>query len=285
VRIKFLFILLLSASTTNMSNATSLNLLWESTGFAHPESVLVSREQPWLYVSNTNGEQEGFISRVNKQGRIDTLKWAKGLIAPTGMGIHNNKLYVSDHKFVRVIDINTGKVINSITAKNISMLNDLTVSKDGRIFVSDILGGKIFELIKNKMIVWFESDLLPHPNGVLVKNGVMTVVNLGSKLSQNPTSEEYGSVYKINLNTKEIKRIDSSYKLGGLDGLVSYENGYIISHFPAGEIYYITEKERRLVGNVDVSSADIGIDNDTATLFIPFLFNNKVSAYQIVEPH
>ena len=282
MRFKLFAIMLLTLIfIINESNATSFKVAWEVEGFANPESVLVTKNHPWLYVSNVNGENKGFISRLNKQGKLDKLKWVDGLINPTGMGMLGDNLYVVDYKFVRVIDTKTGEIIQNITAESVAMLNDLTVGKNGRIFVSDILGGKIFEVAQNKLVVWLENEKLPHPNGLLLEDNTLVAVNLGSKLSQNPTPAEYGSAFKIDLKTKEVQMIRSSYKLGGLDGLVPFKGSYIISHFPAGEVYQINEKERILIDSVDVSSADIAIDEDSEMLFIPFLFKNKVSAYKL----
>lgn len=265
------------------AKATSMILSWEINGLSNPESVYASHEHPWLYISNTNGKNKGFISRVSKDGRIDELKWVDGLLSPTGMGLYKNHLYVVDYKFVRVIDVKTAKVIHSITHDSVEMLNDLTISDTGQILVSDILSGKIYQVSNTELSVWFENELVPHPNGLLFLEGEVIVANLGSKLSQSPTNEEYGSAYKIILQDKAISLIAPSYKLGGLDGVVAYQNDLLISHFPAGEIYKITNKERILIGTVTPSSADIGIDKKSSMLFIPFLLKNKVAAYQLSE--
>lgn len=40
-----------------------------------PESVATASEYDWIYVSNVNADQPGFISRLTKSGQLDTLKW------------------------------------------------------------------------------------------------------------------------------------------------------------------------------------------------------------------
>ena len=261
--------------------ADSLTTQWESSAFSFPESVFASSHHQWLYVSNTNAKNTGFISRVSKTGKIDQLKWIDGLGSPTGMGMHKNKLFVADGKVVHIIDVDSGKVMQSVTTDSVLMLNDVTVSESGRVFISDILAGKIFTIEQNELKLWYQNPQLPHPNGLLVHNNELIAVNLGSKLTQTPTSEEFGSAYRINLTDKSTTLINSSYKLGGLDGVVTLDGVFIISHFPAGEIYKVTDKERILLGTLETSSADIGIDEQQKMIFVPFLFKNKVAAFKV----
>ena len=61
------------------SSDFSLSKKWEVDGFKMPESVFASADHPWLYVSNVNGAEPGFISRVAKDGTVDNFDWATGL--------------------------------------------------------------------------------------------------------------------------------------------------------------------------------------------------------------
>ncbi|WP_375748999.1 SMP-30/gluconolactonase/LRE family protein [Vibrio sp. HN007] len=273
----------LSLFFTNTSLATSLSPQWELSGFSGPESVYVSPDHPWIYVTNINGEKEGFISKLSKTGQIDQMKWVEGLGMPTGMGMFENNLYVVDGKQVHVIDVETGKVHQSIEAKDAAMLNDLTISEAGQVFVGDIAAGKIYTIIDNELVVWLEDKNLPHPNGLLAQGNTLIAANLASKLAQQFKPEEFGSVYKIDLVSKSVSLMNSSYRLGGLDGVTELNGTLVVSHFPAGEIYQITDNERILLGKVDASAADISIDDSSDTLFIPFLFNGKVAAYKIIN--
>ena len=273
----------LSLLFANATQAASLESQWELTGFSQPESVYVSPEHEWIYVSNINGKEPGFISKLSKGGDIEQLKWVGGLGMPTGMGMYGNDLYVVDTNQVHLINTETGSITKSIKANDAVMLNDLTISDKGQVFVGDIATGKIYTMAENELVVWMEDKNIPHPNGLLVQGDTLVVANLASKLAQQFEPEEYGSIYKINIADKSIKMINSSYRLGGLDGLTELNNSLVVSHFPAGEIYQITDKERTLLGTLDISAADISVDDSTDTLFVPFLFKNKVASYKIIN--
>ncbi|MFC1234179.1 hypothetical protein [Vibrio sp. F74] len=273
----------LSLLLANTAQAASLVAQWEQTAFSQPESVYVSPEHQWLYVSNVNGQETGFISKLSKNGDIEKLKWVDGLGMPTGMGMFKNNLYVVDGTQVHIIDVESGNIIKSLKATDAIMLNDLTVSDKGQVFVGDIAAGKIYTIVDDELVVWLEDNNLPHPNGLLAQGDTLIAANLASKLAQQFKPDEYGSVYKINIADKSLQIISSSYRLGGLDGVTELNGTLVISHFPAGEIYQITDKERTLLGTVDISAADISVDDSTDTLFIPFLFKGKVASYKIIN--
>lgn len=275
--------ILLSLFLSQASQATTLRGQWELQGFSQPESIVTAPNHPWIYVSNINGQNKGFISRVSKSGQIDQYKWIDGLAAPTGMGILNNHLYVVDSTQVHEINLDSGKIIRSLVAHGAVMLNDLTIGHQGQIFVSDIAAGKIYTLVENQLSVWLKDKNLPHPNGLLVQGNHLYVANMASKLAQSFKKDEFGSVFKVDIATKSIQIIPSSYKLGGLDGLTSANDALLVSHFPAGEIYRITEKERTLLATVGTSSADIYMDESSQTLFVPFLFSDSIKSFKMVE--
>ena len=273
----------LSLLFANATQAASLARQWELTGFSQPESIYVSPEHQWIYVSNVNGQEPGFISKLSKGGDIEQLKWVDGLGMPTGMGMFGSDLYVVDKNQVHIINTETGSLTKSIKANDAVMLNDLTITDKGQVFVGDIAAGKIYTLIDNELVVWLEDKNLPHPNGLLAQGNTLVVANMASKLAQQFEPEEYGSIYKINIADKSLQMINSSYRLCGLDGLTELNNSLVVSHFPAGEIYQITDKERTLLGTLDISTADISVDDSTDTLFVPFLLKNKVASYKVIN--
>lgn len=280
--IKTISITLFALLSTNVV-ATSLTPLWETSGFSAPESVCVSKNSNWLYVSNVNGSEPGFISRVTKDGNIDQLKWVEHLDMPTGMGLLDDKLYVVDNTYVHIINTKTAKIIQSLTSDGVKMLNDLAISKEGEIFVGDIATGTIYRIQNKKLTPWFSHKILPHTNGLLVQDDYLIAANLGAQLSQNLTKEQYGAVYKIHLRNKSITMIAGTEKLGGLDGIVEYKGKLLVTNFSDGELYQISDTQKILVKTLEISSADIGIDKKSKTLFVPYLFKGKVSAYTIKE--
>ncbi len=265
-----------------MKNADTyiLKQLWEVDGFSMPESVLATPNSDYIYVSNVNGSNPGFISRLTKDGKVDNMKWVDGLDSPTGLALYENLLYTGSNTRVDIIDVNNGKLIRSITSKEAKTLNDVTISKDGKVYVSDVLGGKIFTIENNKLVKWFEASEVKHPNGIYINGDAMIVVDFAGGLKPDFSPNDYGSVYKINMTDKSFKLLKNGEKVGGLDGVEKFNNGYLVSSFPNGELFSIREDGRSLVASLPKSIADIGIKGNT--LFAPYLLNNKIIAYDLV---
>ena len=278
--------LLVDDMPTVQSNDFSLTKKWETSGFKMPESVFASSEHPWLYVSNVNGANPGFISRVAKDGTIDNLKWATGFMAPTGSDLYQNKLYVADVKQLHAIDLTTGKITQSFTADNAISLNDVSIDqKTGDVYISDVPGGKVYRLKNSKLAVWFESSEIPYPNGVLVQNNTLIVANYAVKngkglMRQKWGADDLGTLYKIDMATKALTAIPSSAKKGGYDGVIEFNGVLMASSNPTGQILTFDNNQSFLIDATDKGVADINTDGET--IYAPYLFNNKLTAYSAV---
>ena len=241
---------------------------WEATGFEMPESVVSDPNSNWLYVSNiVNRKTPGYISRISKSGKVDNYKWIEGLNQPCGLGIYGNKLFVGDQNKVHIIDIKKGKLIKSLSTDGATTLNDVAIGKNGQVFISDIMNGKIYTIENNKLVVWIENAEFKHPNGLYVDNGNLIVADLGDNLNPDASPKIQGSVYKINIPDKSVQLINSSYRLGGLDGVVKVGDKYIVTNNSGGELYAISDKERILLASFTSGIADLGSEGQT--IYIP----------------
>jgi len=252
---------------------------WELDGFSMPESIVASPTENWLYVSNVNQNNKGYISRISKDGKVDNYKWVTGLNSPAGLALCQDKLYVGDGKELHIINVKNGKVLNSITSPDVVSLNDVVVSKNGQVFISDIASGKIFTLVNNKLEVWFQSPEIKHPNGLYIQNEDLVIANFGEELTLEISPDKFGSLYKVNLKHKTITRFKSSYQLGALDGLTAVNNGFLVTGGTVSDLFFINENTRQLIGNFPKGLADITIENNV--LFTPVLFNNSIASYTL----
>lgn len=252
---------------------------WETDGFSMPESVYASANHDWLYVSNVNGQNSGFISRVSKNGEIDNLQWATGLNSPTGMDMYNEKLYVADGTVLRVINTATGEIENSLTGDGVVNLNDVSIADNGTIYISDIAGGKIYTVENNELVVGFQFDEIPFPNGVFVQGDELLIANYGTVLQPQLTQEQYGSLYSVSLTDENPTAVNIGNQLGGLDGITEVNNTVFITGNPAGELIYLSDGTATILGTYDAGIADIGSAENV--IYAPFLQGNKVVAYTI----
>ncbi|MFB0908073.1 MAG: gluconolaconase, partial [Spirosomataceae bacterium] len=109
-----------------------LELAWESdTTLLTPESVLYDAANDFYYVSCINGvppdakDGDGYIAKMDANGKIITDKWATGMNAPKGMALVGNTLYVADISKIVMIDVATGKISGEKEIEEAAFLNDM----------------------------------------------------------------------------------------------------------------------------------------------------------------
>ena len=252
---------------------------WETSGFVMPESVVADANSDWLYVSNiVNRTTPGYISRISKSGEMDQEKWLEGLDQPCGMDIYDGKLYVGDQTKVHIIDIETAKIIKSLSAEGAKGLNDVTISADGKVFISEVMSGSIYTIENDELVVWLQGAKFTHPNGLFVDGESLIVADLGAQLNEYFVPQVPGSVYKVNMTSKEVVLIDPAYRIGGLDGVTKVGEQYIVTNNSGGELVSITDRERKVLGTFTPGNADLCAEGNL--IYIPN-FGGTVSAFQV----
>ncbi|WP_222983658.1 hypothetical protein [Flagellimonas meishanensis] len=178
----------------------------------HVESVLYDSTNNLFYASCGKEYKvgtEGFIAKMSPTGNLLESKWIKNLNRPTGMALYDTKLYVADVDRIVIIDVNSGKLLDSVPEpiKN-SGLNDVAISATGRVFVTASFVHSIFELVDGKLIAFLKDDKnLEWANGIMF-DGESLVVG-GTNL------------IKINIQSKNIDPLSTSPKVFDFDGLVA----------------------------------------------------------------
>lgn len=273
--------LIIGCLTTAKSQDTapvSLTQLWKSdTLLRTPESVQYDLQRQLLYVANINKvnvenpDGDGFISIMNTDGKISNLKWARGLNDPKGMGILGNSLFVADLKDLVEIDLKTGNILKRHPAVNSVMLNDVSVSPRGEVFVSDSRGHKLYRYVDGKMELYLDDPNLQGPNGVFAEKDYMIVASAGT-----------GNLWKLDYTTKKYTSWAMTNKTA--DGILRYGNDYLISCWH-GEVYYVKPdgKVWKLIDSKEpqTNTADFGYIPNQKTVLIPNFYRNTVTAYQI----
>jgi enoyl-CoA hydratase/carnithine racemase len=267
-------------------NATpSLSQQWETEGFSWPESVLAIPGHEWLYVSNVNEGEPGFVSRITRDGKIDQLKWVDGITTATGMGYYDGKIYVADQTQIQVIELESGKLLAPIPATEAKALNDIAITKDGKILVSDVLSGSIHTVSDGKVIPWAKFEEAVLPNGVEIQGDDLIIGNMGTTLKQDMrtlTEDEYGALYRVNIADQSIELVEPTLKTGAYDGVVAYQDAILASNPFNGQLMYVANgKKTLLLDGVEGGIADIGMDTENDVLYAPMLFTGKVVAYQL----
>ena len=262
-----------SIVSINAQKATVQKLWATDTILKVPESVLVDDKENCLWVSNIDGasngkDGKGSISKLSKTGAPINLDWVIGLNAPKGMAKYKQELYVADLTELVVIDIKKGIIKNKIKVEGSVFLNDVTVNKNGAVFVSDSRTGKVHR-IENGMVS-IEVENLQGPNGLLSIEDQLLILDRGSLLSVTPG----GAISKImdgmDPSTDGIERVAPNQYI------VSCWNGIV--YFVAAGAQKITLFDTR---SEKINSADIGYDAKNKIIYVPTFLKNSVVAYQL----
>jgi len=262
-----------SLVSINAQIATVQKLWATDTILKIPESVLVDDKENCLWVSNIDGasngkDGKGSISKLSKTGAAITLDWVTGLNAPKGMAKYKQELYVADLTELVVIDIKKGVIKNKIKVEGSVFLNDVTVNKNGAVFVSDSRTGKVHRIENG--IVSIEVENLQGPNGLLSIEDQLLILDRGSLLSVTPG----GAISKI------MDGMDPS--TDGIERVAP--NQYIVSCWN-GIVYYIVAGAQKITlfdtRSEKINSADIGYDAKKKIIYVPTFMKNSVVAYQL----
>jgi sugar lactone lactonase YvrE len=262
-------------------------------GLMTPESVLHVADEDVYLVSNingkpTDGDNNGFISKVSPDGKVVTLKWIEGgqndvkLSAPKGMAVAGDTLYVTDIKTVRLFELKTGKPKGRVGVGGATFLNDLAVGPDSKLYFSDTglkAGDKDLEPTGTDA-VWrigqgvqatqiLRDKKLDRPNGLAVTAEGIWVVT------------QTGQLYRLTAQGK----IEAPQKLpkGQLDGVValpdgrllvsSWEAGAVFAGKPGGEFQPIITGLK--------APADIGFDAKRGRVLIPLFLDNALQFHTL----
>lgn len=238
-----------------------------------PESVLYDHNSKVIFVTSINGNSgdkdgNGFITQLNTDGSIKNMYWIKGLNAPKGMAIVNDKLYVADIDELVQINIKKAKIEKRYAAPGAVFLNDVAAGENGEIFVSDSRINKIYLLKNRKFSKWMENENFDKVNGLFVENGFLYI---GSKV-----------IHRVDIKTKEMQVIQEN--CGGIDGLVKDLKGNFIFSNWIGRIYYLEGKNMiKLMDFTEqkINTADLYFAREISLLLVATFLDNRIIAFRI----
>lgn len=271
-----LIISLLSLSS-GFSQEIKLNKLWATPDIlTTSESVCYNPDGPYYFVSCINGnpldkDGNGFISIVDPSGEISIQKWATGLNAPKGMGILNTSLFVTDIDRLVEISIESGKILRTYPVEGAVFLNDISISKEGQVYFSDMSTSIIHKLEKGIVSTWLKDDELVGTNGLYCED---TELLIGTR----------NGIYAVRYEDKRIWHLVPD--TGGIDGLEADNYGnYIISDW-AGKVQLVSTENEPIIlldtSNKGINAADIEFIKEKNILLVPTFGDNRVTAYEII---
>lgn len=262
-------------------------LLWETKGLAQPESAVVDPATGAIYVSNIVGavmqkDGNGFIAKLNGEGKIVTREWVKGLDAPTGLALYDRTLYVADIDQLVVINAASGEIIKRYHAKGATFLNDVAVDAEGTVYVSDTPTNTIWRLKDGSFEPWLANDKLNGPNGLLVLGDTLIVASLG-KIPGVGQKQELAGLSVVSLKDQSVSPLGNGKPIGNLDGLALFQPGvFLVTDWAAGALYRVDAKgNAELLIDLNQGSADLAYLPDKKVVLIPMMLDNSLVAYRL----
>lgn len=257
------------------SPAASLTRIWECTDdLITPESVLYNPDENVLYVSCINEhpwekDNNGYIARLSADGKVLNARWATGLNAPKGMGITGGKLYVTDIDRVAVIDLSSGRILKWYLNPLAENLNDIAVSSQGTVYVSDSKGPFLFRIKDGELTELSGAPGTGMSNGLYLEKGLLLFGQqnrIGALDPENRQSETYIA------NTGYIDGIEA---VGKQQYLISDWAGHIFLAEPGKEKQLLLDTTKD-----GLNAADIGYNPNGRIVYVPTFFHNGVTAYR-----
>jgi hypothetical protein len=184
------------------------------------------------------------------------------------MGLYKDKLYVADLTEVVVIDVKKAQIEKRIPVEGAIMLNDISIDKTGRVFVSDSRNFKVHRIENGN--VFTELEKLQGPNGVLSINNDLLVLDRGSLLHMKADGQISKLAEGMDPSTDGIEQVK--------------EHEYLVSCW-SGIIYYVHAGGQKQVlldtRQEKINTADIGYDAKNRILYVPTFYKNTVVAYRL----
>ena len=218
----------------------------------NPESIFFDKGSNYFYVSNINGKSlekdgNGFISVLSYEGEVIEDKLVDGLNAPKGIFVKSNLIHIIDINQLIVFNLDTKEIEEIKEFNNAISLIDITIyDNDERIFISDFLGDKLFEINKEKVV--YEHSII-RPNGLYIYDNQLYI----GTFQQN----ENGQIFKLNLNDENAKIESYLTNIGYCDGIYIDDDIIVISNFN-NELKLIEKKSNKIISKAKSEKYNFG---------------------------
>ena len=282
----------------------TLTPMWDLEGdFAAPESAYYHAASNSVFVSNINGQilekdGNGYISRLSPEGKVVSAKWVTGLNAPKGLRSVGNILWVSDIDEIVSIDIPKAQITARIKVEldgpargTAQFLNDLATAPDGTVYVSDSTQSRIYAVKNGKTSIFAETaEVVEQPNGLLVDGDRQILGTIGPSGrrggggggGRGPAPS--GHLFSFELKTGRRAQLTMD-AVGGIDGIEPDGSGGLLVTDVIGQrlLHVAKSGQVKVLAKFTAGGADFGYIGAQRIAIVPFLFENRVAAYDLTN--
>ena len=267
----------------------STSIMAEQPVFSQPESAYFytsgSTDPGVYFISSTNGDDMGWVSKLAADGSMIDSRWATDLQNPRGMRVSGNRLWINNTTEVVGLNLDnpSDRIVHPIDGA--ISLNDLATDSSGHAYLSDSLNSRVVRVnLATGENNTYISTLPSSPNGLLVQGDRLYIASWGV-MSDRPEeraqwiTKTAGDLYWVSLKDSTKSRHIIVPELGNLDGVEIDQKGNIyVSDWESGKLYKISSGTKTVVGlgQYGQGLADIGLNSLTGELALPIMLSSEV---------
>lgn len=179
-----------------------------------------------------------------------------------------------------MVDTNTAEMIASYPAQENAFLNDVALSSEGHVYVSDSQKSLIYHLENTGLEVFFKDANLVSPNGLYVLENKLVIAASDMEALQ-PYTSRYVQI--LDLNEKTLSLFSDRTSMGSLDGVEpDGQGGFFLSDWGTGLMLHTSATaEVSLLALLEQGAADFDYVQEDNLLYLPMMFSDSLIAYQI----
>ena len=267
----------------------STSIMAEQPVFSQPESAYFytsgSTDPGVYFISSTNGDDVGWVSKLAADGSMINSRWATDLRHPMGMRVSGKRLWINNTTEIVGLNLDNpdDRIVHPIDGA--ISLNDLATDSSGHAYLSDSMNSRVVrvDLATGENSIYI-STLPSSPNGVLVQGDRLYIASWGVMSDRPEERAEWitktaGDLYWVSLKDSKKSRHIIVPELGNLDGVEIDQKGNIyVSDWESGKLYKISSGAKMVVdlGQYGQGLADIGLNSLTGELVLPVMLSSEV---------
>ena len=267
----------------------STSIMAEQPVFSQPESAYFytsgSTDPGVYFISSTNGDDVGWVSKLAADGSMIDSRWATDLRHPMGMRVSGKRLWINNTTEIVGLNLDNpnDRIVHPIDGA--ISLNDLATDSSGHAYLSDSMNSRVVRVdLATGENSTYISTLPSSPNGVLVQGDRLYIASWGVMSDRPEERAEWitktaGDLYWVSLKDSKKSKHIIVPELGNLDGVEIDRNGNIyVSDWESGKLYKISSGTKKVIGlgQYGQGLADIGLNLLTGELVLPVMLSNEV---------
>ena len=240
------------------------------------------------FISSTNGDGVGWVSKLAVDGSVIDSRWATDLRHPMGMRVSGKRLWVNNINEIIGLNLDdpSDRIVYPIDGA--ISLNDLATDSFGHAYLSDSMNSRVVRVdLATGENSTYLSTLPSSPNGLLIHEERLYVASWGVMSDQPEERAEWitktaGDLYWVSLKDAKKGRHIIAQELGNLDGVEIDQKGNIyVSDWESGKLYKISNRTKKVInlGQYSQGLADLGLNSFTGELALPIMLSNEVLFY------